>query len=67
MSQSQKNPSETTFSSENSLLVIFEGPGDNTRRPRRPNNPRDWPGSEPPQKPQPPADQPPPPPDGSGQ
>jgi hypothetical protein len=61
MSEPQKNPVGLTFSSENSLLVIFEGPGDNTRRPRRPNNPRDWPNGGPPQGPSPPADQPPPP------
>jgi hypothetical protein len=60
MSEPQKNPSETTFSSEDSLVVVFEGPGDTTRRPRRPNNPREWPPREPSREQQPPADPPPP-------
>jgi hypothetical protein len=61
MNEPQQNSSEIVFSSEDSLVVVFEGPGDNTRRPRRPNNPRDWPNGGPPQEPPPPADQPPPP------
>jgi hypothetical protein len=61
MSEPRENPDETIFSSEDSLLVEFEGPGDTTRRPRRPNIPRDWPPPGPPQEPQPPTDQPPPP------
>jgi hypothetical protein len=61
MSEPQKKPNQTTFSSEDVSVVVFEGPGDNTPRPRRPNLPRDWPPGGPPQEPQPPADQPPPP------
>ena len=62
MSEPQKEPGRTIFSSEDSPIVEFDGPGDTTRRPRRPNSPRHWPpGSEPPQEPPPPADQPPPP------
>jgi hypothetical protein len=66
MSEPRKNPKGPIFTSEDTLVVEFEGPGDKTRRPRRPNNPRNWPGQEPPQEPQPPADQPPTP-DGDGQ
>ena len=60
MSEPEKMPAGTTFSSEDSLVVVFEGPGENIRRPRSPNNPRDWPPRQPPQEPPPPADQPPP-------
>ncbi len=60
MNESPKNPKGPTFASEDTLVVVFEGPGDNTRRPRRKNIPRDWPGNEPPQEPKPPTDQPPP-------
>jgi hypothetical protein len=66
MSEPQKHPSDVTFSSEDSLVVVFEGPGDSTRRPRRPNNPRNWPSGEPTQEHQPPGDQSPSPEDGSG-
>jgi hypothetical protein len=66
MSESQKNPGEVTFSSDDSLIVVFEGPGDSTRRPRRPNNPRDWPCPEQTQEPPSPGDQTPPPGDNSG-
>lgn len=54
MSEPQKKPTETHFTSEDSPLVIIDGPGDTTRRPLRPNIPRDWPPRQPPQ---PPADQ----------
>jgi hypothetical protein len=57
MSETPKGPGDVTFSSDDSLVVVFEGPGDSTRRPRRPNNPRDWPRRAPPQEPQSPGDQ----------
>ena len=61
MSDPEKKPGRTIYSSEDSPLVEFDGPGENIRRPRSPNNPRHWPpGSEPPPEPQLPADQPPP-------
>jgi hypothetical protein len=47
ISEPQNNPADTVFSSDDLQVVIFEGPGDSTRRPRRPNNPRDWPRREP--------------------
>jgi len=34
---------ETVTESTDSVLLICEGPGDRTIRPRRPNNPRFWP------------------------
>lgn len=37
MSEPKKNPKGPIFTSEDTLVVEFEGPGDNTRRPRRPN------------------------------
>ncbi len=43
MSEPKKNKGEITFTSEDSPLFIFDGPGDTTRRPRRANNPREWP------------------------
>jgi hypothetical protein len=60
MSEPKKDPGEVTFSSEDSLIYVFDGPGDTTRRPRRPNNPREWPPPPKPlQEPQLPTDQPP--------
>jgi hypothetical protein len=59
MSEPQKGPNTVHFSSDNSLVVVFEGPGDNTRRPLRPNILRTPP--EPAKEPQPPTDQPSPP------
>jgi hypothetical protein len=67
MNETPKNPREIIFSSDDCVVVVFEGPGDKTRRPRRKNIPRDWPPGGPPQEPQPPTDQPPPPADGNGQ
>jgi len=71
MSASQ-NPSphrghEALTDSSNSPLVIFDGPGDTTRRPAPPNLPRYWPGREPPPELQQPPSQPPenPPPSGN--
>ncbi len=60
MSKPNKKPSTVTFSSDNTLVVVFEGPGDTTRRPRRPNIPRTPPPEPPAQEPQAPTDQPPP-------
>jgi len=37
MSEPQKHPSHVTFTSDDSVVFVFEGPGDTTRRPRRPN------------------------------
>jgi hypothetical protein len=37
------NGGDTIFSSEDLFVVVFDGPGENIRRPRRPNNPVDWP------------------------
>ena len=47
MNEPRKNPGESATNSEDSLLVVIEGPGDTTRRPRRPNIPRDEPRREP--------------------
>ena len=65
MSEPEKKRKGTIFTSEGSPVFEFDGPGDNTRRPRRPNNPREWPpppkpssGEQPPES-KPPADQPP--------
>jgi hypothetical protein len=46
----EKDSYQDTYSSEDAINVIVEGPGDNTIRPRRPDkyNPREWP---PPPKP----------------
>jgi hypothetical protein len=57
MNEPQKKPRVTVYSSENSCVFVIRGPGDKTRRPRRPNIPRDWPGRQPPQQS---SDQPPP-------
>ena len=47
------DPLVTTDSSD-SLLFVFDGPGDTTRRPARPNlPPPHWPGREPPHDPSP--------------
>jgi hypothetical protein len=43
MSEPGKNGGDATFTSEDSLVVVFDGPGENIRRPRRPNNPIEWP------------------------
>jgi hypothetical protein len=59
MSEPENSRDQTTFTSEDALVVVFEGPGDNTPRPRRKNIPRDGPNGDTPQVP-PPADQPPP-------
>jgi hypothetical protein len=64
MSQPQKNGGNVVFTSEDTIVVVFDGPGDTTRRPRRPNNPREWPPQKPTPKPPPDNDQPPP--DASG-
>jgi hypothetical protein len=44
MSSPQPEPrpegGDVTTSSDDTPLVVIEGPGDTTRRPRRPNNPR---------------------------
>jgi hypothetical protein len=66
MSEPLKNPGDVTFSSDDSVVVVFEGPGDTTRRPRRRNNPRDWPCPERTQEPPTPGDQSPPPSDATG-
>lgn len=62
MSEPETSPREPVFTSEDTLVVVFEGPGDNTRRPRRPNIPRD----SAPREPHPPEDQPPAPPAAGG-
>ncbi len=43
MSEPRKDDGKTIFSSEDSFVVVFDGPGENIRRPRRPNNPVEWP------------------------
>ena len=46
MKQPQHDPSssqEVITEALSSILVVIEGPGDATVRPRRPNNPRFWP------------------------
>ncbi len=43
-----KQPAGT--SNRGSVVVVVEGPGDRTRRPRRPNIPRPWPKGESPGK-----------------
>lgn len=42
---------ELVTDSSDSVFVCFDGPGDTTPRPRRPNIPRDWPNRPPPQAP----------------
>jgi hypothetical protein len=58
MKEPEKDQSDVIFTSDESLVVVFEGPGDSTRRPRRPNNPREWPRLETPRQSQPPAQPP---------
>lgn len=41
-------PDESYTESIDSILVVIEGPGDNTRRPRPPNIPREYPRVTPP-------------------
>ena len=66
MSEPRKHPRGSYTSSEGSVLYEFDGPGDTTRRPRRPNIPRDWPPLPPAPEQKPPSEEPPTPPtDGS--
>jgi hypothetical protein len=60
MSDPDRPHRETIFTSEDVTVVVFKGPGDNTRRPRRKNIPRDWPNRDTAQEAQPTDDQPPP-------
>jgi hypothetical protein len=46
-SESPKN-GEVVTDSSGSILIVADGPGDTTRRPRRPNIPRGLPEREPP-------------------
>ncbi len=55
MSEPQ-NSGDIIFTSDNTIVVVFDGPGNTTRRPRRPNIPRDWPPPEPPKNPESPDD-----------
>jgi hypothetical protein len=64
MSEPKKADGDTIFSSDDSLVVVFDGPGENIRRPRRPNNPPEWPPRKPTGETSPPSrDELPPPPD----
>ncbi len=64
MSEPSKDGGDTIFTSEDTFVVVFEGPGENIRRPRQPNNPIEWPpprmgGETPPssnERPAPPSD-----------
>lgn len=51
MNKPEKNDSEVPFTSTDAVIVVFDGPGDNSRRPRRPNNPREWPAIKPVERP----------------
>jgi hypothetical protein len=42
------NERDVSTDSSNTVLFICDAPGDNTRRPRPANQPRYWPGREPP-------------------
>jgi hypothetical protein len=42
------DPQASTTEAPDTILIIIEGPGDKTRRPRRPNIPLDYPPPRPP-------------------